>query len=85
MKTYKLADKIFSRYRKLSPSYMLKLLLNRSEFEPQCSYKLYFHIKKCIYGFEEKYLGKTFNGKCLIYANTSNQVHPCPKLKLKTL
>ena len=45
MKTYKLTDKIFPRYKKLSLSYFLKLLLNFSQFEPQYSYKLYSYKK----------------------------------------
>ena len=40
METYKLTDKMFSRYKKLSLSYILKLFLN---FEPQYSCKVYSH------------------------------------------
>ena len=47
MKTYKLIDKIFSRYKKLGLS--LKLFLKFSKFEPQDSYKLYSYKKKNVY------------------------------------
>ena len=40
-------DKIFSRYQKLSLSYILKLFSNFSTFQPQYSYKLYSY-KKCV-------------------------------------
>ena len=36
------------QYKKLSLNYILKLFLNISKFEPQCSYKLYSY-KKCAY------------------------------------
>ena len=52
MKTYKLTDKIFSRKKKLSLSYILKLFLNFSKSELQYSYKLYYKLysykKVCI-------------------------------------
>ena len=46
MKTYKLTDKIFPRYKKLGLSF--KLLLKFSKFEPQDSYKLCSY-KKNVY------------------------------------
>ena len=48
MKTYKVTDKISSRYEKLSLRHILKSFLNFSKFEPQCSYKLYSYKKVCI-------------------------------------
>ena len=49
MKTYKLTvlNKIFSRYKKVSLSYILKLFLNFNKFEPQYSLNCIL-IKKCI-------------------------------------
>ena len=47
MKTYKLTDKVFSPYKKLSLSYILKSFLDFSKFEPHCSYKLYSYKKVC--------------------------------------
>ena len=41
MKTYKLTAKIFSGYKKLSLSCILKLFLNFSKFERQYCYELY--------------------------------------------
>ena len=48
MGTYKLTDKVFPRYKKLNLSYILKLFLNFSKFEPQYAYKLYILITKCV-------------------------------------
>ena len=48
MKAYKLTDKIFSQYKKLTLSYILKLFLNFSKFESQYSYKQYSYNKVCI-------------------------------------
>ena len=47
MKTYKLTDKMFSRYKKLGLSF--KLFLKFSKFEPQDSHKLYSYKKKCVF------------------------------------
>ena len=47
----KLTDKIFSWYKKLSLSYIHKLFLNFSKFEPQDSNKLYSYKKKSVYHF----------------------------------
>ena len=45
MKTYKLTDKTFSRYKKLSLSYILKLFLDFSKFDSQYPYKLHSYKK----------------------------------------
>ena len=45
MKAYRATGKIFSRYKKLSLSYIFKLFLNFSKFEPQYSSKLHSYRK----------------------------------------